>query len=93
MFLITSYYIQDEVDRQNEINTALQLNIDNSNIDHIYLLNDKIYNLDFLTNYKHKVSQVKINLNKLDFCLLVTKIKYVMIVLKIATLILFLYLT
>lgn len=59
MNLITSYYLCDDLDRQKEINTCLQKNVDNKLIENIYLLNDKTYNLDFLTN-NTKIKQFEI---------------------------------
>ena len=59
MNLITSYYFCNDSDRQKEINTCLQKNVDNELIENIYLLNDKTYNLDFLTN-NSKIKQFEI---------------------------------
>tara|TARA_B110000483_G_scaffold108484_1_gene132200 strand:+ start:360 stop:1037 length:678 start_codon:yes stop_codon:yes gene_type:complete len=59
MNLITSYYLCNDSDRQKEINTCLQKNVDNELIENIYLLNDKTYNLDFLTN-NSKIKQFEI---------------------------------
>lgn len=46
MILITSYYEPVNIERLNEIKTALEINIKNPYITKIYLLNDKIYNLN-----------------------------------------------
>jgi hypothetical protein len=50
MNLITSYYISPNNLRQEEINQCLINNINNEYIKKIYLIVDKIYNLDFLEN-------------------------------------------
>lgn len=55
MILITSYFKTDNLERQKEIDECLIKNVQNPNIKHIYLLNDKIYNLKFLK----KTSKVK----------------------------------
>ena len=48
MILITTYYESDNLHRKNEIIQCLINNNDNKYIKNIYLLNDKIYPLDFL---------------------------------------------
>ena len=59
MILITSYYKSNDINRQNEINTCLQKNVDNELIKNIYLLNDKTYELDFLKDTS-KIKQFEI---------------------------------
>ena len=67
MILITSYYITDNEERQKELNTCLIKNCENKLIDKIYLLNNQIYDLDFLKN-KDKIKQFNIlKKNKLYF--------------------------
>jgi len=62
MNLITTYYISENIDRQNEIKKCLIKNIQNKYIKNIYLLNSEIYNLDFITSIDiyNKVNQVQI---------------------------------
>lgn len=62
MNLITTYYVSENIDRQNEIKKCLIKNIQNKYIKNIYLLNSEIYNLDFITNIDiyNKVTQVQI---------------------------------
>ena len=55
--LITTYYKSQNTQRQNEINQCLINNINNKHIKKIYLLNDDIYELDFLDD-KSKVEQI-----------------------------------
>lgn len=68
MILVTSYYISENKERQKEIDDCLLKNVSNSLISNIYLLNDKIYNLDFINN-KSKIKQFNIieDNNKLNF--------------------------
>lgn len=62
MNLITTYYISENIDRQNEIKKCLIKNIQNKYIKKIYLLNSEIYDLDFIMNIDvyNKVTQVQI---------------------------------
>ena len=46
--LVTSFYKSGNNERDLEIETCLKKNYTNKFIDKIYLLNDKIYNLDFI---------------------------------------------
>ncbi len=61
MILITTYYISDNESRNEEIRKCLCKNAENTNIKKIYLLNNKIYNLDFLESFMNKVIQYKIS--------------------------------
>jgi hypothetical protein len=63
MFLITTYYISSNEDRNNEIKKCLEKNIENKYIQKIYLLNDKIYDLSFIKN-NSKIEQIIISLEK-----------------------------
>lgn len=57
--LITSYYDSPNESRQNEIKYCLITNSNNKYIKSIYLLNDKIYNLNFIENEnKNKIKQI-----------------------------------
>jgi len=62
MNLITTYYDSGNELRQNELKRCLLKNIQNKYIEKIYLLNNKIYNLNFINNIdKHnKVVQIQI---------------------------------
>ena len=62
MNLITTYYISENIDRQNEIKKCLIKNIQNKYIQKIYLLNSEIYNLDFINtiDIHNKVVQIQI---------------------------------
>jgi len=59
MILITSYYKTDNENRQKELDECLKKNVENSLISHIYLLNDIIYDLNFINN-KSKIKQFNI---------------------------------
>lgn len=68
MILITSYYKTDNLNRQKEIDECLIKNVNNKNLEHIYLLNDQLYELDFIED-KNKIKQFNIidNDSKLNF--------------------------
>jgi hypothetical protein len=55
--LITSYYESTNNKRQNELKQCLINNVNNQYIQKIYLLNDKNYNLEFITD-KTKIEQI-----------------------------------
>ncbi len=59
MILVSTYYTSNNDKRQEEINTCLINNFNNPLIKNIYLLNDKTYNLDFITN-NNKIKQFEI---------------------------------
>ena len=61
MILITSYYLSNNIERQNEINQCLINNVNNKFIKYIILLNDKIYDINFITRNKKKIKQIIIN--------------------------------
>ena len=61
MILITSYYLSNNIERQNEINQCLINNANNKFIKAIILLNDKIYDINFITRNKKKIKQIIIN--------------------------------
>ena len=61
MILITSYYLSNNIERQNEINQCLINNVNNKFIKAIILLNDKIYDINFITRNKKKIKQIIIN--------------------------------
>ena len=63
MILITTYYISDNKDRQKELDRCLIKNSENNYIEKIYLLNNEIFNLDFIFNQK-KIEQVIITNEK-----------------------------
>jgi hypothetical protein len=64
MILITTYYKTLNENRNNEINKCLIKNFENKYIKKIYLLNDKIYTIDFIDNYQSKIIQVVISNDK-----------------------------
>ena len=67
MILITSYYLTNNLQRQNEINQCLINNNNNPLIKNIFLINDKKYDLDFISN-TDKIKQFNIiDHNKLKF--------------------------
>ncbi len=66
MILITSYYNANSVERQREIDECLINNNNNQFIKKIYLLNNDIYDLEFLEN-KNKIKQILIQEEKLNF--------------------------
>ena len=68
MILITTYYISENESRNEEIKKCLCKNAENKHIKKIYLLNNKIYDLDFLGNLTNKVIQYKIS-NNTDYIL------------------------
>ncbi len=60
--LITSYYLVDNEERQNELNQCLILNAKNKFIKSIFLLNDKIHDINFIeSDYKQKIVQLIVN--------------------------------
>jgi hypothetical protein len=69
MILITTYYQTSNIHRNNEINKCLKYNFLNKNIKEIYLLNNEIYDLDFIEK-NNKIKQIKISDN-IDY-----KLKY-----------------
>jgi hypothetical protein len=60
MILITTYYQTSNDHRNNEINKCLIYNFLNKNIKEIYLLNNKIYNLQFIEK-NDKIKQIIIS--------------------------------
>lgn len=65
MILITSFYLSNNIERNNELKKCLIKNYENTYIEKIYLLNNKIYNLDFIndSNKNKKIIQIIINNN------------------------------
>lgn len=64
IYLIYQFFIHSNTKRNKEIQMALQINIKNTLIDKIYLLNEKIYTCDELgisQNDMKKVEQININ--------------------------------
>jgi hypothetical protein len=57
MILVTNYYIPNNPKREMEINKCLILNYIQPNIEEIYLLNDRLYDLSFLPPHQTKVQQ------------------------------------
>ena len=66
MILVSSYYNSKSNERQEELKKCLINNNNNELIEKIYLLNDDIYDLDFI-NDKSKINQILINNNKTNF--------------------------
>jgi len=75
MILITSFYLSNNIERNNELKKCLIKNYQNNYIKKIYLLNNQIYNLDFINNIEHSfdhkntyqvntISNEKLNINK-----------------------------
>ena len=60
IFLITQFYVPNDVIRYEEIKFALKQNVDNKSITHIYLLNERIYTSDELGIVSTKITQVDI---------------------------------
>jgi hypothetical protein len=65
MILITTYYVSSNEDRNNEIKKCLLMNIENKNIDKIYLLNNQNFDLSFIKDKTliNKVEQIIISLD------------------------------
>jgi hypothetical protein len=63
MILVTTYYISDDEERNNEIKKCLIKNIENKYIEKIYLLNNKIFDLSFYKKTK-KIEQFIISFDK-----------------------------
>lgn len=61
MNLITTYYITDNEERNNEIKKCLLNNCINKYIDKIYLLNNHIFDLNFINDNKNKIVQYVIS--------------------------------
>jgi hypothetical protein len=59
--LITSYYKSNNSDRQKELNECLKKNHTNNLIEKIYLLNDSIYQIDFIDNSDNKIVQIVVD--------------------------------
>jgi hypothetical protein len=64
MILITTYYTTNNEERNNEINQCLKNNFENIYIEKIYLLNNKMYNIDFIDNSNNKIEQYIISLDE-----------------------------
>ena len=63
MILITTYYISDNEERNNEIRKCLIKNCENKYIEKIYLLNNKIFDLSFINNKNlNKIEQLIISI-------------------------------
>ena len=60
MILITTYYNSDNEERREEIKKCLLKNNENKYIEKIYLLNDKIYDLDMIV-CSNKIEQIIIS--------------------------------
>lgn len=69
MILITSYYIPNHIERKKEIDICLMNNFNNKYISNIFLLNNKIYDIDFINDKYEKIKQIIIN-NDEDYKLL-----------------------
>lgn len=57
MILVTTYYISNSLDRNEEIDKCLKLNFENKNIEKIILLNNQMYHFSFINEYKKKIEQ------------------------------------
>ena len=61
MILITTYYETENITRNNEIKKCLVKNFENKYIDKIYLLNNKIFDLDYIDDESDKIVQIIIS--------------------------------
>lgn len=61
--LITTYYKTENLQRQNELDKCLKNNYDNKFIDKIYLLNDSVYEIEFIDDHKNKIIQIVVDSN------------------------------
>jgi hypothetical protein len=61
LYLFTTYYISSNKERQAELEYCLKKNLENRYITKIYLLNNEIFNLDFINDTEKKIVQVIIN--------------------------------
>ena len=57
MILITTYYISSSEERNKEIKDCLIKNFQNKYIEKIYLLNNDIYNINFINDKQNKIIQ------------------------------------
>ena len=64
MILITTYYISSHEERNKEIKECLIKNYQNKYIEKIYLLNDDIYNINFINYKQNKIVQYIISYEK-----------------------------
>ena len=63
MILITTYYETENITRNNEIKKCLIKNLKNKYIEKIYLLNNKIFDLDYIEDDMDKIIQIIISDN------------------------------
>ena len=61
IYLFTTYYISTNKERQKELEYCLKKNMENRYITKIYLLNNEIFNLDFINDSEQKIVQVIID--------------------------------
>jgi hypothetical protein len=61
--LITTYYKTENLKRQKELDECLKNNFNNKFIDKIYLLNDLVYEIEFIDNHKEKIIQIIVDSN------------------------------
>ena len=61
MILITTYYETENIERNNEIKKCLIKNFNNNVIEKIYLLNNKIFDIDFIEDKNNKIVQIIIS--------------------------------
>jgi hypothetical protein len=60
--LVTSYYLSGNLERQKELDECLIRNSKNEFITSIFLLNDKIHDINFIeSEYRHKIIQLVVN--------------------------------
>ena len=57
MILITTFFETENQSRNNEIKKCLRKNYENKYIEKIYLLNDRIYDLTYINDFKNKIVQ------------------------------------
>jgi hypothetical protein len=61
MILITTYYETENIARNNEIKKCLIKNFENKHIEKIYLLNNKMFDIDFIEDENNKIIQIIIS--------------------------------
>jgi hypothetical protein len=57
MILVTTYYLTNNLERNEENKKCLKINFENQYIDKIILLNNQIFQLNFINDYKKKIEQ------------------------------------
>jgi len=66
IYLIYQFFVHKDTDRNKELRECLRFNVENPNVDKIYLLNEKIYNKEELGVESGKIEQRNI-VNRIKF--------------------------